>query len=148
RDGNGSIGKISLSGEVTNVEWVIGGMDAPKGLGMHKGMLYVADLTNVVVIDVAQGKVVETIAVEGAGMLNDITVDDKGVVYISDSKNAKIYSLKGSKAELWLENEAFERPNGILAHNKKMYMIDMGSGIFYEIDKRTKALTQIANNLQ
>lgn len=147
-DGNGSIGKLSLAGEVMEAEWVLGGMDAPKGLGLHKGLLYVADLTNIVVIDVAQGKVVETIAVEGAGMLNDITIDEKGTVYISDSKNKKIFSLVNHKAEVWLENEVFQTPNGLLAHNKELYVIDMGSGIFYKVDKKTKALSEIANGLK
>ncbi len=56
KDGNGSIGRISLDGEVEDVEWVVGGMDSPKGLGLSNGLLYVADLTKVVVIDTKQEK--------------------------------------------------------------------------------------------
>jgi len=106
KDGNGSIGRISLDGDVKEVEWAVGGMDSPKGLGLSKGLLYVADLTNVVVIDV------------------------------------NIY-----QAEVWLENDSFQKPNGLLAHEGKFYMIDMGTGIFYEVDKKTKALRKIAEGL-
>lgn len=148
KDGNGSIGKVSLTGEIMEVEWVLGGMDAPKGLGLHNGLLYVADLTNVVVVDVKSGKVVNTIEVSDAGMLNDITVDEKGIVYISDSNKKRIYSLTNNKAEVWLETDVFQRPNGLLAHKNKFYMVDMGSGIFYEINKGTKALKEIAKGLE
>lgn len=148
KDGNGSIGRVSLTGKILEVEWFFGGMDSPKGLGLYNGLLYVADLTNVVVIDVESGKLVRTIEVEGAGMLNDITVDEKGIVYISDSNNKRVYTIKNNQPEIWLENDAFQRPNGLLAHKNKLYMVDMGSGIFYEINKKTKALREIANGLQ
>lgn len=148
KDGNGSIGRISLTGEIKEVEWVLGGMDSPKGLGLYNGLLYVADLTNVVVIDVELGKIVRTIAVEGAGMLNDITVDEEGVVYLSDSNNKRIYRLVNNKPEIWLEKDFFQKPNGLLAHKNKFYMIDMTAGIFYEINKKTKELREIAKGLE
>lgn len=56
-------------------------------------MLYVADLTKVVVIDTKEGKVVRNIEVKDAGMLNDITVDAQGVVYVSDSNKKRIYKI-------------------------------------------------------
>lgn len=148
KDGNGSIGRVSLEGEILEVEWILGGMDAPKGLGLHDGLLYVADLTNVVVIDIESGDLIQTIEVEDAGMLNDITLDEEGVVYISDSNNKRIYSIKDNHVEVWLESNAFQRPNGLLANKNKLYMVDMGSGIFYEINKKTKALREIATGLE
>jgi len=147
KDGNGSIGRISVSGEIQNVDWVIGGMDAPKGLGLSKGLLYVADLTKVVVIDTKTAKVVRNIEVEDAGMLNDITVDTDGGVYISDSNKKRIYKLNNNVAEVWLEKDHFQKLNGLLAHQNKFYTIDMTEGIFYEVDKNTKALKKIADGL-
>lgn len=147
KDGNGSIGRISLSGEVQEVEWVVGGMDSPKGLGLSNGLLYVADLTKVVVIDTKTGKVARTIEVKDAGMLNDITVDQQGVVYVSDSDKKRIYRINNNKAEVWLEKDHFQKPNGLLAHQNKFYMMDMNAGIFYEVNKDTKALRKIAEGL-
>ncbi|MHA6246767.1 NHL repeat-containing protein [Pontibacter sp. CAU 1760] len=147
KDGNGSIGRVSLSGKVQDVEWVVGGMDSPKGLGLSNGLLYVADLTNVVVIDTNTGKVVRTIAVQDAGMLNDITVDDEGVVYVSDFDNKRVYRLNNNQAEVWLEKAHFQKPNGLLAHNNRFYMVDMNAGIFYEVDKASKELREIASGL-
>ena len=147
KDGNGSIGRISLSGEVQNLEWVAGGMDSPKGLGLSKGLLYVADLTKVVVIDTKTGKVVKNIEVEDAGMLNDITVDAEGGVYVSDSDKKRIYKINNNAAEVWLEKDHFQKPNGLLAYQNKFYMIDMNAGIFYEVDKGTRSLRKIADGL-
>lgn len=145
KDGNGSIGRISLKGDVQDVEWVVGGMDSPKGLGLSEGMLYVADLTKVVVIDTKAGKVVRTIEVKDADMLNDITVDTQGVVYLSDSDKKRIYRINNNKAEVWLEKDHFQK--GLLAHQDKFYMIDMNAGIFYEVNKNTKDLRKIAEGL-
>ena len=39
-DGNGYIAKLSLQGEVQEKEWVTG-LNAPKGLALHDGKLYV-----------------------------------------------------------------------------------------------------------
>jgi hypothetical protein len=147
KDGNGSIGRISLDGKVLEVEWAVGGMDSPKGLGLSNGLLYIADLKKVAVVDTETGKLVKTIAVKGAGMLNDITVDENGMVYVSDSDHKRIYQIKNDKASVWLEKDRFQKPNGLLAYQNKFYMIDMGTGIFYEIDKKTKALRKIADGL-
>jgi outer membrane protein assembly factor BamB len=148
KDGNGSVGRILLTGEVQEVDWVVGGMDSPKGLGLSKGFLYVADLTNVVIIDIKKGKVVGRIAVKDAGMLNDITVDEQGMIYISDSDKKRIYRLNGDEAEVWLEKDHLQKPNGLLAHQNKFYMIDMDAGIFYEVNKETKVLRKIAGGLE
>lgn len=147
KDGNGSIGRVSLDGKVRDGEWVLGGLDAPKGMGLHKGLLYVADLTKVSVIDVKTGKIVRNIDAPGAGMLNDVTIDAQGVVYVSDSGKPKVYRIRDNKAEVWIESPDLQKPNGLLAHQNKLYMVDMGSGIFYEVNKSTKALRKIAEGL-
>src|SRR5262245_51104588 len=69
RDGKGSVAKIGLDGKVIAAEWVTG-LNSPKGMGLHNGKLYVADLTDVVVIDIAGGKIEKRIAVPGAEGLN------------------------------------------------------------------------------
>lgn len=148
KDGNGSIGKVALDGEILEVEWVYGGMDAPKGLGMLRNLLYAADPQKVVVINTTTGKIQKSIEIKDAGMLNDITIDEEGVVFVSDSKNGKIYRIQNDKAEVWLDNEALQKPNGLLAYQGKLYMVDMGSEIFYEIRKDSKELKMIADGLK
>ena len=96
KDGDGSIGKVALDGKVIAAEWVKG-LNAPKGLGLHAGKLYVADIDRVVVIDIARGEIAQTIAIEGAGSLNDVTVGVDGIVYASDHKMGKIFAIKDGK---------------------------------------------------
>src|SRR5918993_702655 len=80
KDNKGSIGKVGLDGKIITVDWV-SGFQAPKGLALYKNNLYVADVDKVAVIDIKKGAIIQTITVEGALGLNDITVDKKGVLF-------------------------------------------------------------------
>src|SRR5688572_31240453 len=72
KDGNGYVAQVGLDGKIKNLKWATG-MNAPKGMGLHNGKLYVADIDRVVVIDVATGKIASTVPIEGAKFLNDVT---------------------------------------------------------------------------
>lgn len=102
-DGKGGIGKLSPDGKNYNGTSITG-LNAPKGLGEYKGKLYAADIGDVVVIDMKKGAIEKRIAIEGASGLNDITVDDKGNVYVSDSKTAKIWRITNGVPILYLDN--------------------------------------------
>jgi sugar lactone lactonase YvrE len=78
-DGDGSIGKVALDGTVIEAEWVKG-LDGPKGMGIWKGQLYVADNHKVVVIDIETGVIAKTIPIEISQKLNDVTIDRSGVL--------------------------------------------------------------------
>lgn len=144
KDGNGSIAKVGLDGKVIAAEWVKG-LDAPKGLGLRAGKLYVADLSRVVVIDVAKGAIEKTIEIEGAKGLNDITVDAAGVVYVSEFKAGKVYAITGGKPVLFLAG--LKTPNGLLAHGKVLYVLDSG-GLSVTGAGPSKALTKIVDGLE
>lgn len=146
KDSNGFISKVSLTGKIENLEW-IKGLNAPKGMGIYKNKLYVTDLSNVTIIDIPSGKIERSVEVQGATFLNDITIDSKGNVYISDSGNKKIYILQGDAASLWLETSELQKPNGLLALGDGLRLIDMGSGTFYNISYEDKKLQAIAQNV-
>ena len=63
-----------------------------------------ADISDVVVIDIKKGKIEKKIPIEGASGLNDITVSNKGIVYVSDSKTSKIWRIQNDKPVLYLDN--------------------------------------------
>lgn len=136
-DGVGSVGKMNADGSNIEVEWVKG-LNAPKGMGLFKGKLYVADLTELVVINTATGNIEERIKIDGAGGLNDISVDKKGVVYVSDSKTKKVFMVKEGKAETLLEN--LKGPNGVLAYKKDFYVLDAGGLYKMNGDKSLRML--------
>lgn len=142
KDGKGSIGKLGLDGKIIAIDWV-SGLDAPKGMALYNGKLYVADLSNVVVIDVAKAAIIKRIPIEGAKFLNDATADSKGVVYISDSQTGKVHRLENDNVTTYLEG--FTRPNGLLAVGSDLYVL--ASGAMYKVDA-AKQQTKIAEGME
>lgn len=141
KDGKGSIGKVGLDGKIIAVDWV-SGLHAPKGMGLRDGKLYVADIDRVVVIDVAKAAIAQTIPIEGAQQLNDITIDKAGVVYVSDSKVGNVHAITKGKPAVMLEK--LKGPNGLLAHGNDFYVLDQGT--LFKVAK-DKSLTRIVDGM-
>ncbi|MGQ3678033.1 SMP-30/gluconolactonase/LRE family protein [Tenacibaculum discolor] len=137
KDGNGFISKISLDGEIIELEW-LKGLDAPKGLTIHKGKLYVTDINTIVEVDIAS-KQVQRFTAKDATFLNDIVADKKGNIYASNTFGfSAIYKLpfKGArKVELWLKDDKLNMPNGLSL--SKNNLIAAGWGI--DLDAKTFA---------
>lgn len=134
RDGNGYISKLSPDGKVTVEKWVTG-LDAPKGLGLAGGKLFVADLDKLVEIDVASGNIVTKHEAAGAKILNDVAIDDEGNVYTSDWPGNAIWRLSGGTFEKWLESDKLANPNGLLIDGDKLIVAAWGA---MEADFSTK----------
>ncbi|MGJ1433221.1 SMP-30/gluconolactonase/LRE family protein [Sphingobacterium spiritivorum] len=111
RDGKGGVALLNTDGTVKEKDWATG-MNAPKGLGLYKNKLYVADIDHVVVVDAKSGKVLEKIEVPDATFLNDVAIDAKGTVYVSDTRLGKVFKLINHKPEVFLEDA--ESANGLL----------------------------------
>lgn len=99
----GEIAIIRPDGQIENLHWVTG-LNAPKGMAIYKDLLYIADVTKVITVDIYTGNMVDELTVPEATFLNDVTVDDNGVVYISDTRENKIFQLKNGKISLYMEN--------------------------------------------
>jgi hypothetical protein len=119
-DGKGGVAKVDRNGKVIDASWVTG-LNAPKGMGLIGNKLYVADITEVVVIDTKTGQIEQKIAIEGAQNLNDITVDQKGVVYVSDSKLGNVHQIINNKPTLYLSG--LNRVNGLRIVGNDLYML-------------------------
>src|SRR5688572_22605966 len=59
KDGNGFISRLAIDGTLLEREWSKDDLDAPKGLALADGRLYVSDVTQLVVLDAASGEVIE-----------------------------------------------------------------------------------------
>lgn len=92
KDGKGTISKLSTSGEIMEKEWA-SGLDAPKGMAIHEGMLYVTNIDELVEIELSSGEIKNRYGVEGAQFANDVTAAD-GKIYFSDMKTGKLHKLK------------------------------------------------------
>lgn len=137
KDGDGTIGRLALDGRVIDASWVEG-LNAPKGMGLSGGALYVADIDRLVVIDLVTGKVTRSVAIAGATSLNDVTVDDAGTVFVSDYQQGKVFAVKDGNQYDFLEN--IDNPNGILASRGEFFVL--ARGVLYQIlpDRSTKAV--------
>ncbi len=102
-DGKGGVGRLSLDGKKYDSMWITG-LNAPKGMGMYGNRLYVADISDLVIIDIKNGKIEKKIAIDSAKGLNDVTVTRKGVVYVSDSRTSKVWRVENDMASLYLDS--------------------------------------------
>ncbi|TPJ82228.1 ATP/GTP-binding protein [Mesorhizobium sp. B2-6-2] len=127
-DGNGYLSLLSMDGKVVSRHWV-DGMDAPKGIAIAGGRLYAADITRVRVVDLASGRLVETIDVPGAVFLNDMTADSAGKVYVSDMLADTIYRIDGDRPELFVKDALLASPNGVFANGDRLIVASWGKGI-------------------
>ena len=124
KDGKGSISKLSKTGAPINLEWITG-LNAPKGMAKYKQELYVADLTELVVIDVKKGVIKNKITIEGSVFLNDVTVNNNGAVFVSDSRTGKVHRYENNQVTLEVEN--LQGPNGLLSIEDQLLILDRGS---------------------
>jgi len=124
KDSKGSVGKVGLDGKIIAAEW-ISGLNAPKGMGLYKNKLYVSDLTEVVVIDIKKGVIIEKIPVPDAVFLNDISIDQKGTVYVSDSRTFKVHKIENGTVFLLVDK--LQGPNGLLVIKDGLLILDRGS---------------------
>ena len=136
-DGDGFISKMMPNGEITELKWVTG-LNDPKGMGIHEGMLYVTDIREVAVIDIESGEINDTYPVEGAGFLNDITIDTGGTVYFTDSDTDKIHMLENGQVSTFMSDSSLQRPNGLFAEEGQLLLASANGGYFAPIEMETK----------
>ena len=123
-DGKGSISKLSKTGTPINLDWITG-LNAPKGMAKYKQELYVADLTELIVIDIKKGVIKNKIKVEGSVFLNDVTVNKNGAVFVSDSRTGKVHRYENNMVTIEVEN--LQGPNGLLSIDDQLLILDRGS---------------------
>jgi len=128
KDQNGFIALVSLSGDVIMLKW-LEGLNAPKGMGIFKGKLYVTDIDRIVEIDIENAKIIKKYPVENAEFLNDITIDPNGIVYFSDMSTSKIHRLNNGVVETWIDDEQLKGTNGLFYEDKEI-LAGTKSGIF------------------
>jgi hypothetical protein len=130
KDGIGWISKLSPMGELI-AEKFIDGLDAPKGMAVKDGVLYVADIDRVRSFDAATGAPQSVISIDGARFLNDATVW-RGEVYVSDSDAARIWRLSAGGPVVWREGEELAGVNGLLGAGDALYVSTMSGGYLFE----------------
>jgi len=141
KDNKGFISIISpTNGSIINLNWV-SNLNAPKGIDLdnNTGKLYVSDITNLIEIDLSSGKIINRYPALDNSSLNDVVIDKKGNVFVSDPPNNAIFTLdtKNNSAttnvkslQIWLKSKELNGPNGITIDDSKNILVisSMGKG--------------------
>jgi DNA-binding beta-propeller fold protein YncE len=161
KDQNGFISKISPSnGSIIELNWITG-LDAPKGMAISNdnSKLYVSDITDLVEIDIASGKIIKRFNAPGSAFLNDVISDNQGNIYVSDTGTNTIYKLdtnlgnstSSSDLQAWLQNPQLNGPNGLHIDNNKNKLIVVSLGPLSKpgggmevIDMKNKTISSLA----
>jgi len=137
KDENGFISRMDKDGNILDLRW-IEGLSSPKGMAIVGDILYAADVDEIVAMDISKGEIVRKIFIEGAKMINDISADDKGNLYISDTDAGKIYLFSDNAITDWLA-EGLDGPNGLLFDGDRLLVASQGSQDFASVEMETKA---------
>jgi sugar lactone lactonase YvrE len=132
KDQKGFISKVSSSnGSIIELNWITG-LNAPKGMAIsnnNNSKLYVSDITDLVEIDINNGKIIKRLNAQGSTFLNDVAADNQGNIYVSDTGTNTLYKLdtnikdNNTSLEVWLQSPELNDPNGLHVDNNKNRLI-------------------------
>ena len=142
-DGDGYIATMDQRGNILNASW-INGLDAPKGMALKDGKLFVTDINDFVIIDQASAQIVKRINVPGSTFLNDVALAPDGKIYFTDSDQNTVYVYSDDKIRLFKKDKGLGGTNGILVDDETIYLAGFGNGDINTIDIASKEITNRA----
>jgi hypothetical protein len=145
KDRNGFLAKVSPDGKMIERDWLTG-LDSPTGLALDGGKLYVADIDQLVEIDIASKSIAKRYPAPGAKWFNDVASDGKGVVYVADSATNTIWRLKDGKFEAWLTDDALNSPNGLHVEGDTLIVAPFGAMVEAGKEARLAPLLVVSLN--
>ncbi len=165
KDNNGFIAELSPDGAVVTARLIEGGqkgvtLNAPKGLALHDGVLWVADIDTVRLFDRKTGEAKGEVKVTGATFVNDLFAAADGKIYVTDSglKAGKegfepsgtdgVYVIepgKKPKLKTLVKSKDLHGPNGVIVAGDTLYVAAYGGNEVHRFDlagkKKGDALT-------
>lgn len=148
KDGDGFILRLNAEGTAVQDSALFAALkfDAPKGMVVHAGRLYVTDIDRIVAIDLQAVKQADVIDMSSTGVafLNDLALKDDTTLLVSATDQNAIYEVDYIRRE-WkkLPIKGLNGPNGLLYNSEegKIYCAeyggDDGQGRLLRIDART-----------
>ncbi|WP_437669761.1 SMP-30/gluconolactonase/LRE family protein [Sorangium sp. So ce131] len=145
KDGRAFISRVSPAGEILDLAWIDGAsegvtLNAPKGMAIADGKLYVADIDVVRVFDARDGAPLQDIEVPGASLLNDVTVMPDGSILVSDTgvtlegdaitptgSDALVVIAPDGQASRLLSDPALPHPNGVASATDEIWVAYLGA---------------------
>lgn len=142
--GTNGDGKVTVLNTDGTTKTLAEGLNDPKGIDLFNNQLYVADVNQVVRIDLDGKKTVIAKPTDFQNtpiFLNDIEIDGLGNVYVSDSgddngKHGAIYKITpaGKVIQIINDKSGIKRPNGLLMDGpNKLLVADFGTGKLFQV---------------
>lgn len=134
-DGEGFIARLSTRPEleVQTLRWAQDQMDAPKGMAIHEGRIWVADNNELLSVDL-QTRQVRKHNLPDPQKVNDVATDGRAV-YVSDMDAGRIYKIRGNDVQIL---QAPKDVNGIAFHGDKMYAVSWSLHEVFRMDPSGK----------
>ena len=153
KNGQGYLSRLTTDGRLTEQQWVTG-LNAPKGMAIHDGYLYVADIDRLVKIELNTGRWVRDFTAPEALLLNDVVANGNGTLYVSDMVGNALYRLQGGEFVAWIRDDRLMHPNGLTIHDGALIVAAWGTpinadfstaqpGSLLRIDLTTYTITEI-----
>lgn len=150
-DGIGWISRVDAKGNILEERW-IEGFDAPKGLALCDGFLYVTDVNQIVEIDIEAAEITQRVAIEGAQFLNDAAFGH-GAVWVTDTFTGSVIRWEpGVPPEIFLQDMQLMTANGIVVEDERLVVVSIGDlqdakilGAMWTVDLESKTIAQLGN---
>ena len=124
QENDGFVSLINPDGSVHTSKWIGATRDGltlnqPLGSAINNGVLYAVDIDTERMFDLASGRPLGAVQVEGATVLNGVGVAPDGTVYASNTRSPeRIYKVTPSgQVSVFAEGAPLAAPNGVAIDN-------------------------------
>lgn len=118
QNSTGFITKADDEGNIIELKFMTGTnsypLHAPRGMFIHNETLWSADVLGVHGFNKNTGEQTHFVDISslGIGFLNDVSGDENGVLYVTDTGTSKVIKIDNNEASVFLDSLAYS-PNGI-----------------------------------
>lgn len=128
KDGDGFISELDEAGNVVALR-AFAPLDAPKGMAVVGGTLYVADIDRVIGFDLgSRRRVVEIMSPKSPTLLNDLAVESDESLLVSDTLASRVYRLRLAERSMTEIADGIPGANGVVVDrsNATAYVAGIG----------------------
>ncbi|QJW88377.1 hypothetical protein HNV11_02805 [Spirosoma taeanense] len=130
KDGDGYISRLDPRGRVLEQRFLTG-LNAPKGMAVVRGVLYVADIDRIVGFNLRTKSVVFELdfTSEKTQLLNDLVIRDAQTLFVSATDRGKVYQVNLSAKTYTALPGTTNGPNGLFfdADRRRLFVVGYGS---------------------
>ncbi|WP_341227058.1 hypothetical protein [uncultured Arcticibacterium sp.] len=144
-DGDGYIAKVGPNGEIIENKWLTG-LDEPTGLAIVGDTLYVANIDQLVSIQISTAEIISKQDIATTTFLNDVASNSSGDVLIADTDLNAVFIKSGEEISILYQSEELGGLNGIYCEEKRTLLTGSGSGKLYALENET--LTVLADSMK